>query len=1355
MLLWVMGLERGIDNYRNISVRVNRKMQAKDFVSLLLVFGLGESSIRGPLVLTTSLLDMFIERRGPTTSGATNFFHSGVVIEGLAISRTSTRIDDNKLQVVLSGMKSLKRMLQVTTVFTHHTTNGSQFTMSYPHQELASPDQTVSGKDSSNPLIADNLPKIIWYSTHHVTLMKSWLVQKQTALGQTTTGKEISNPFMAVLDHSWCQEGNDVIRLQALVDKKKVVVTEATIREALRLEDADGVECLSNEEIFAELARMGYEKPSTKLTFYKALFSSQWKFLIHTILQCMSAKRTSWNKFSSSMASAVICLSSGRKFNFSKYIFDSLEVAEEGDAEVHGEEVNAGDAAEGDVSAAHGEVSTVAEEPSIPSPTAPTQPLQPSQDISSTSQRVKKLEMRNKVRVLKLRRLQKVGTTQRVETSDETVMDDVSNQGRKIAEMDQDADVVQKDDREAEIYKTDLDDANKVLSMHDDESEPAEVQKVVDVVTTAKIITEVVIAANETITAASTIITAAEAQVPAATLTVAPARVTAAPSRRRKGVVIRDLQEESTTSTIIPAATKSKDKGKGILAELNKNIDWDEAIDHVKRKAKKDPAVKRYQMDYFKGMSYDDIRPIFEAKFNTNVAFLLETKEQIEEDKNRALKRLNETPAERAVKRQKLDEEVEELKRHLQIVPNEDDDVYTKATLLARKVPVVDYQIIEMNNKPYYKIIRADDTHQLYSCSNLEESMKCTWFNKDQRMEAIGIMWSRDTSCHRNKKTPKCSPPYMDLGDCDRQCRHCRCLFWYNERLKGHQYGGQAEYHLCCENIRAYNQMFVMKSFGAKVDDSIDMETGPYVFKISDNEVNNRIQIVEGLIHVFDEHNGLVKLFRTTRDRCGACQIPGFKIRLYNMGGMRGYELPTSDILGGIVFESVPRSRTDFDVIIEFKGGPPKRINKLHRSYMSLQFPLLFVFGEPGFYQELRLKPRNDRGQGKKDFIRKRQKDLRSDYLSGLYDVFSRGDREGITVGSVIPLPSTFTGVPRILEQKVKDFVKFLKEVKTFGYVTAVMCTVEFQKRGLPYCHTLLWVDSKNKIQDASQIDEYISADLPDPVKDPRGYKKGCKSPIEVRTVKDEILPTYRAACEALDISDKKGAGKQELITTSIAESHLWWHFKICLLTINMRLLRSDLNDEEQRRSDTTGMSELIDFIYDETMLKTPTTCALQEKAIVCPKNDTVDAVNAKMLSLIEGQSRTYLSKDEVIPQGKETSETKMLYPMEYLNTITFLGFPPHELHLMVGSPIMLLRNVNLSASLCNGTRMIVTPLMSKLIEARIITGTRDDDKVFIHRILLMHKDPTFHSPSNVQGWPKPFINAQRTCQPVYVMVQG
>ncbi|GJW69043.1 hypothetical protein Tco_0123467 [Tanacetum coccineum] len=69
---------------------------------------------------------------------------------------------------------------------------------------------------------------------------------------------------------------------------------------------------------------MGYEKLTQILTFYKAFFSPQWKFLIHTILQCLSAKTTVWNEFSSTMASIIICLATNQKFNFSKYIFDSM-----------------------------------------------------------------------------------------------------------------------------------------------------------------------------------------------------------------------------------------------------------------------------------------------------------------------------------------------------------------------------------------------------------------------------------------------------------------------------------------------------------------------------------------------------------------------------------------------------------------------------------------------------------------------------------------------------------------------------------------------------------------------------------------------------------------------------------------------------------------------------------------------------------------------------------------------------------------------------------------------------------------------------------------------------------------------
>nr|GFC72283.1 hypothetical protein [Tanacetum cinerariifolium] len=95
-----------------------------------------------------------------------------------------------------------------------------------------------------------------------------------------------------------------------------------------------------------------------------------------------------------------------------------------------------------------------------------------------------------------------------------------------------------------------------------------------------------------------------------------------------------------------------------------------------------------------------------------------ESKEQIEEEESRTITIINETPAQKAAKRRRLNkeaEDVEEFKQHLEIMPDEDDDVYTEATSLARKVPVVDYQIIHVNNKPRYKIICVDDTHQLYT----------------------------------------------------------------------------------------------------------------------------------------------------------------------------------------------------------------------------------------------------------------------------------------------------------------------------------------------------------------------------------------------------------------------------------------------------------------------------------------------------------------------------------------------------------------------------------------------------------------------------------------------------------------
>ncbi|GKA50255.1 hypothetical protein Tco_0743328 [Tanacetum coccineum] len=117
---------------------------------------------------------------------------------------------------------------------------------------------------------------------------------------------------------------NDVKQIDATVDSKAVVVTEASIRSSLLFNDADGTACLTNEAIFQNLALMGYEGDFNKLAFQKAPFSPQWKFLIRAILHCLSSKSTSWNEFSTNIASAVICLATNQKFNFSKLIFDGM-----------------------------------------------------------------------------------------------------------------------------------------------------------------------------------------------------------------------------------------------------------------------------------------------------------------------------------------------------------------------------------------------------------------------------------------------------------------------------------------------------------------------------------------------------------------------------------------------------------------------------------------------------------------------------------------------------------------------------------------------------------------------------------------------------------------------------------------------------------------------------------------------------------------------------------------------------------------------------------------------------------------------------------------------------------------------
>ncbi|GKB08805.1 hypothetical protein Tco_0837117 [Tanacetum coccineum] len=117
---------------------------------------------------------------------------------------------------------------------------------------------------------------------------------------------------------------NNVRYITAKVAGKPVSISEASIRSELLFYDANGIHSLQNQAIFDAIQLMRYEGDLTVLTFNKALFSPQWRFLFHTMNHCISSKSTSWDQIPTNIATAVICLTSNQKYNFSKLIFDGM-----------------------------------------------------------------------------------------------------------------------------------------------------------------------------------------------------------------------------------------------------------------------------------------------------------------------------------------------------------------------------------------------------------------------------------------------------------------------------------------------------------------------------------------------------------------------------------------------------------------------------------------------------------------------------------------------------------------------------------------------------------------------------------------------------------------------------------------------------------------------------------------------------------------------------------------------------------------------------------------------------------------------------------------------------------------------
>jgi ATP-dependent DNA helicase PIF1 len=124
------------------------------------------------------------------------------------------------------------------------------------------------------------------------------------------------------------------------------------------------------------------------------------------------------------------------------------------------------------------------------------------------------------------------------------------------------------------------------------------------------------------------------------------------------------------------------------------------------------------------------------------------------------------------------------------------------------------------------------------------------------------------------------------------------------------------------------------------------------------------------------------------------------------------------------------------------------------------------------------------------------------------------------------------------------------------------------------------------------------------------------------------------------------------------------------------------------------------------------------QRVILTPLNEDVDVINELCLSQLAGESHQYFSADEVGDRVDGYGDPFVL-PPEYLHSLVITGIPLHRTELKIGCPIILLRNLQPSIGLCNGTRLIVTATRPHVIRATIITGQHHGVEVFLPRISL------------------------------------
>ncbi|XP_071725808.1 uncharacterized protein [Rutidosis leptorrhynchoides] len=232
---------------------------------------------------------------------------------------------------------------------------------------------------------------------------------------------------------------------------------------------------------------------------------------------------------------------------------------------------------------------------------------------------------------------------------------------------------------------------------------------------------------------------------------------------------------------------------------------------------------------------------------------------------------------------------------------------------------------------------------------------------------------------------------------------------------------------------------------------------------------------------------------------------------------------------------------------------------------------------------------------------------------------------------------------------------------------------------------------------------------------------------------------------------------RAEIVDASLHSSHLWNKCKVLRLTKNMRLRSDNDNSEindlrafadwilkigEGRLNEPNDGEAEIEF-PNELLLKSGSNAVetivsstypslhdhltdpqfFQDRAILATTNEEVDSINEHILSNIPGAERVYYSSDSLCPDEENDVFAQQLYSTETLNTLKVPGVPNHVLALKPGVPIMLLRNIDQTKGLCNGTRLQIERLGEHTIEARIITGHCFGNLTYIPRMIVAPSD--------------------------------